>query len=235
MGSAVSHVAPLRQQNVPAESRTAARARRRSAGRAGTEALLVVTFLVLMALGGGGLFLANRDEAAGPVTTTTKPGVVTQLRPFVESPTPGETHTDPNGLFRVRFHPTWERRATDGGSEARWYVRSGSDRFRDSVTTRAQRFGSTSLDAYLSRTVATVDAATTDFHLVSQKKVTLASGGPGAVVVYDGVLDGTELRFLLIVTTSAGSGATATVVSQPDRFDEVRAAVEPYLLTLQAL
>jgi hypothetical protein len=53
--------------------------------------------------------------------------------------------------------------------------------------------------------------------------------------VYDGSLDGIDLRFLLVVTTSADSGATAAVVSQPDRFDEVRTSVEPYLLTLQAL
>ena len=65
--------------------------------------------------------------------------------------------------------------------------------------------------------------------------MTLASGGPGVVVVYTGSLEGTPLEFLLVVTTSAGSGASAVLVSQPDRFDDVRAAVEPYLLTIQAL
>jgi hypothetical protein len=235
MLSSVSHVAPLPSQGLPVESRMAARARRRSAGRAGTEALLGVVVLVLMAIGGGGLFLAHRSDTAAAPTTTTRQPLVTQLRPFVESPSPGENYTDPNGLFRVRVNPNWERRPAGSGSEAKWYVRSGSDRFRDSVTTRAERIGSTTLDAYVSRAVARVEGATTDYELVSQKKITLASGGPGAVVVYDGTLDGTELRFLLVVTTSADSGATAALVSQPDRFDEVRQAVEPFLLTLQAL
>jgi hypothetical protein len=235
MDSVVSHVAPLPSQRLPVESRTAARARRRSAGRAGTEALLGVVVLVLIAMAGGGLFLANRSDTASAATTTTRQQLVTQLRPFVESPSPGETYTDANGMFRVRANTNWERRPAGNGSEAKWYVRSGSDRFRDSVTTRAERVGSTTLDAYISRAVAQVEANTVDYELVSQKKVTLASGGPGAVVVFDGMLDGTELRFLLVLTTSAETGATAVLVSQPDRFDEVRTAVEPYLLTLQAL
>ena len=231
----MSHVAPVPSPGIPAESRTAARARRRSAGRAGTEALLVVTLLVTMATGGGYLFVTHRSEATTTPTTTTRQQLVTDLRPFVESPSPGENYTDPNGLFRVRANPNWERRPAGDGSQAKWYVRSGSDRFRDSVTTRAERIGATTLDAYLSRSISRVESATVDYKLVSQKKVTLASGGPGAVVVYDGTLDGMPLRFLMVVTTSADSGATAALVSQPDRFDEVRAAVEPYLLTLQAL
>lgn len=235
MTSSVSHVAPLPQQGLPVESRTAARARRRSAGRAGTEALLGVVVLVLIAIGGGFVFLAHRSDSAAVPTTTTRQPLVTTLVPFVESPQPGENYTDPSGLFRVRTNPGWERRSSSDGSEAKWYVRSGSDRFRDGVTTRAERIGTQSLDAYVSRSIARVEAATTDYKLVSQKKVTMASGGPGAVVVYDGTLDGMELRFLLVVTTSADSGATAALVSQPERFDEVRAAVEPYLLTLQAL
>jgi hypothetical protein len=234
MRSSVSHVAQVPQPGLPVESRTAARARRRVAGRAGTEALLAVV-LVILCLAGGYVFLSRRSEPAAEPTTTTRQPLVTELRPFAESPSPGENYTDPNGLFRVRTNPTWERRPAGDGSEAKWYVRSGSDRFRDSVTTRAERIGSTSLDAFISRSISRVDHATTDYELVSQKKVTLASGGPGAVVVYDGTLDGTKLRFLMVVTTSADSGATAVLVSQPDRFDDVRAAVEPFLLTLQAL
>ncbi len=230
----MSHVAQVPQPGLPAESRTAARARRRAAGRAGTEALLAVAF-VLLSLGGGYVFLSHRTESTAEPTTTTRQPLVTDLRPFVESPSPGENFTDANGLFRLRANPNWERRPAGDGSEAKWYVRSGSDRFRDSVTTRAERIGSTGLDAFVSRSIARADAATIDYELVSQKKVTLASGGPGAVVVYDGSLDGTKLRFLMVVTTSADSGATAVLVSQPDRFDAVRAAVEPYLLTLQAL
>jgi hypothetical protein len=234
MRSSVSHVAQVPQPGFPAESRTAARARRRAAGRAATEALLAVV-LALTCLAGGYVFMSRRSEPEATPTTTTRQPLVTELRPFVESPTPGENYTDASGLFRVRTNPNWERRPAEGASEAKWYVRSGSDRFRDSVTARAERIGSTNLDAYVSRSIARVEKATTDYELVSQKKVTLASGGPGAVVVYDGTLDGTELRFLLVVTTSADSGATVALVSQPDRFDDVRAAVEPFLLTLQAL
>jgi hypothetical protein len=235
MTSSVSHVAPLPQQGLPVESRTADRARRRSSGRAGTEALIGVVVLVLVAIGGGGVFLARRSDEATAAVTTTRPTLVTELRPFVESPTPGETYTDPNGVFRVRVHPNWERRPSGSGSEAKWYVRSGSDRFRDSVTVRAERIGPTTLDAYLSRAVSLAESSTVDYELVSERKVSLASGGPGAIVVYTGSLDGTELQFLMVVTTSAESGAVATVVSQPDRFDEVRSAVEPFLLTLQSL
>jgi hypothetical protein len=235
MHASVSPIAPALPPGLPAESRTAARARRRSAGRARTESLLGVVALVLVAMAGGGVYLSHRGEAQAIPATTTRPSLVADLRPFVESPNPGETYTDPNGVFRVRVHPDWERRPSGTGSEAKWYVRSGSDRFRDALTVRAERVGPTTLDAYVSRAVARAESGITGYQLVSLRKVTLASGGPGAVVVYDGTLDGTPLRFLMVVTSSADSGATATLATQPDRFDEVRAAVEPFVLTLQAL
>ena len=232
----MNHIASaVPPQRLPVESRVAARARRRSAGRAGTESLLGVVVLVLIAVAAGGLYVSDRSESTATATTTTRQPLVTQVRPFVESPNPGETYTDPNGLFRVRVHPNWERRPGGDGSEAKWYVRSGSDRFRDALVTRAEQVGPTTLDAYVARAVARAKQTTSDYQLVSQRKVTLASGGPGTVVVYDGTLDGTALRYLMVVTTSADSGATATLVTQPDRFDAVRPTVEPFILTLQAL
>jgi hypothetical protein len=212
------------------------RGRRRRSGRSlATDPLFGFTVLVLVGLTIAGVLVMDRSREPSASTTTTRQAVVAELRPFVQSPDPGDTFTDPRGAFRLRINPSWERRPDDGDRH-RWYVRSGSDRLRDSVAVAAEDVAPTmSVDAYLT---VVQDRARDGMHnvtVVSERRFNLASGGPGGMVVYDGDVNGIRLRFLTIVTMSAGRAATATLVTQPDRFEEVRAAVAPFLETLQAL
>src|SRR6187549_160363 len=98
----MSPVAPRPLPCVPAERRSSARARRDETGRSRTEVLLTALVVVIVSAGGGSMFLSHRSDSAAAVTTTTRAPLVVTIRPFVESPNPGENYTDPNGLFRVR-------------------------------------------------------------------------------------------------------------------------------------
>jgi len=76
---------------------------------------------------------------------------------------------------------------------------------------------------------------------------------PGAEVLDSGVVEGSDgrelgfveyladfggpedLHFLAIVDVADGGSASATLTAPPDRFDAIRADVEPYMLTIQRL
>jgi hypothetical protein len=232
--SKLASAAPSATRTLDQEGAPVRRARGGKTRHHRPDPLLAVVVLVLMGIGGGGVFLANRSETTAAPTVTTRAALVTELRPFVETPQPGDTFTDPEGTFRMRISPGWERRPGDG--RERWYVRSGSDRFRDAVSISAEQVATTtSLESFLSVAQDRARDGLTNYELISERRVTLASGGPGGLLVYEGDLNGVRLRVLTVVTLSANSAATATLVTQPERFDEVRAAVEPFLETLQAL
>lgn len=204
--------------------------------------VLIVAAVVAVAINatdGGDDDVATDDVAADSDTTTTEGSAdststtETSTTELPESGLPGEEFTDPEGIYTMSIDPEW---VPNHGSVMEavevWAVRPPTGRFADNVNVLTQRMGG-DLSAYMDSALQGARASVDDLALVNRDIVEGASGQELGVMEYTGTQFDRPMHFLQVFLVSDAAAAVATLTTTPESFQDTRAAVEPYLLTLQ--
>jgi len=166
---------------------------------------------------------AQTTVASSPPTSTGGPG------PAVES------FVDPEGAYRITVPDSWEARhgAIAEGIEV-WLAGAVEDEFGPNVNVLTQASGGMTLDEYTESSIANAPTFVKDFEVLDSRRETGPNGTELAVLEYSGEA-GTDrpLRFLAVWTVNDGQAVVATFTTTPERYEEQRGDVLPYLLTLE--
>ena len=209
-------------------------------------ALLMV--VVAACSGGAG----STDSAQGPTASQALP----TAEPVTEAPSmspppptvassastdtgtpglPSESYVDPEGAYRITVPDSWEARhgAIAEGIEV-WLAGEVEDGFGPNVNVLTQTTGGMTLDEYTESSIANAPTFVKDFEVLDSRRETGPNGTELAVLEYSGEA-GTDrpLRFLAVWTVNDGQAVVATFTTTPERYEEQRDDVLPYLLTLE--
>jgi hypothetical protein len=170
--------------------------------------------------------------ATSPAQTTVAPSAPTSTG----GPGPaGESFVDPEGAYRITVPDSWEARhgAIAEGIEV-WLAGEVEDRFGPNVNVLTQASGGMTLDEYTESSIANAPSFVKDFEVIDSRRETGPNGTELAVLEYSGEA-GTDrpLRFLAVWTVNNGQAVVATFTTTPERYEEQRDDVLPYLLTLE--
>jgi hypothetical protein len=151
---------------------------------------------------------------------------------------------DPQHAYTVEIDPRWQQTVNGTTPDVEsWFTGSGNAEFRDNVNIVTQQIGRMELDQYMQ--LVTDQAAKTvpdyklrEFRIVSVDDATgsetTAEVPPQlGVFAYTGKNEGKDFGFLFIASVENGRAVLETLTTAQDRFDKVRAEVEPYLMTLR--
>ena len=174
-----------------------------------------------------------------PATSPTSPHQTTAASSAPTStggPGPaGESYVDPEGAYRITVPDSWEARpgAIAEGIEV-WLAGEVEDGFGPNVNVLTQASGGMTLDEYTETSIANAPTFVKDFEVLDSRRETGPNGTELAVLEYSGEA-GTDrpLRFLAVWTVNDGQAVVATFTTTPERYEEQRGNVLPYLLTLE--
>jgi hypothetical protein len=192
------------------------------------RALVIVSLVAITILGGiaAALALVNDDD---PDQIGAEPA------PATGPDFDGVTFTDPQGAYRLDVDPTWETDPEPSGADVEsWRVGQGAASDRVDVTT--SEVGDIDLDQYLQFVIERLpdDFELREFRVVSVDESPATDAPPQlGIVAYEAMRDGAPVAYLLVASVEHGTAVVATLTSRPERFDDARAAVEPYLMTLR--
>ena len=148
---------------------------------------------------------------------------------------PGQSYVDPEGAYRITVPDSWEARhgAIAEGIEV-WLSGEVEDEFGPNVNVLTQTTGGMTLDEYTESSIANAPTFVKDFEVLDSRRETGPNGTELAVLEYSGEA-GTDrpLRFLAVWTVNDGQAVVATFTTTPERYEEQRDDVLPYLLTLE--
>jgi hypothetical protein len=148
---------------------------------------------------------------------------------------PGESYADPEGAYRITVPDSWEARhgAIAEGIEV-WLAGEVEDEFGPNVNVLTQASGNMTLDEYTETSIANAPTFVKDFEVLDSRRETGPNGTELAVLEYSGEAGSDRpLRFLAVWTVNDGRAVVATFTTTPERYDEQRGDVLPYLLTLE--
>lgn len=208
-------------------------------------AAVAAAVLVAAIAGGIGIALLARDDgdesARRPPVGSAPPqdGAPSPTIPPRRSAPPtapsGVEFDDPDGTYTMTIGAEW---AAMSGALARgietWAIGDATREFQPNVNVLTQDAPGMDLDDYLEVSVRGMRGL--DLELSDHATVTTAEGELG-MMVYSGPVPGVaaDLSFLAVFGVRDGTAVVATLSAPPDRFDTLRAAVEPYLLTLHVV
>ena len=139
------------------------------------------------------------------------------------------------GGYRITVPDSWEARhgAIAEGIEV-WLAGEVEDGFGPNVNVLTQATGGMTLDEYTETSIANAPTFVKDFEVLDSRRETGPNGTELAVLEYSGEA-GTDrpLRFLAVWTVNDGQAVVATFTTTPERYEEQRDDVLPYLLTLE--
>ena len=169
--------------------------------------------------------------------TSPPPTTVASSAPTdIGSPGPdGESYVDPEGAYRITIPDSWEARhgAIAEGIEV-WLTDEVEDGFGPNVNVLTQTTGNMTLDEYTETSIANAPSFVKDFEVQDSRRETGPNGTELAVLEYSGEAGADRpLRFLAVWTVANGQAVVATFTTTPDRYEELRSDVLPYLLTLE--
>jgi hypothetical protein len=152
--------------------------------------------------------------------------------------------SDPQGSYTIDIDPRWKATANVSRPEVEsWYTNTGTVKFRDNVNIVTQEIGEMDLDQYMQLVQDQARNTVPDYSLREFRIVTVSDDSEtGAtskvppqlgVFAYDGKSGGDDFGFLFVASVEHGRAVLATLTAGQDRFDRVRAQVEPYLMTLR--
>ena len=153
----------------------------------------------------------------------------------VDSPVGNEPFSDPQGSYTMAIDPDWvaEHGFFTSDTEA-WVVGEIEDESAPNVTVITQLIDpSLSLEDHLEANIAGADLFVDDFNLVNSEIVEGTSGRQLALMDYEGEASERHFHFLSIFAVAGNEAVVVTLTTTPETFDEIRASVEPYLLTLR--
>lgn len=171
---------------------------------------------------------ADEVAADSDTTTTTEPSTTTEP----ETGLPGEEFVDPEGVYTMNVDPEWV--SSPGGLQGMeiWMVgQSTGDRSNLSLLTAMD--GGGDLSTYMDGLLRGVGVSTDNVNEVGREVVEGAGGQELGLLEITGSQAGQPLHFLMAIIMESRTVVAATLTSTPETFHDVRAAVEPYLLTLE--
>jgi len=191
----------------------------------------LVAILVLGAIGTSLLLLTGGDNDNDGTGET--PAATGQL--------PSATRfRDPQGAYSLEVDPQWQvPTSTAGANVETWYTQTGTEDFRDNVTIVSQPVGEVDLDQYLQLVIDQAPKSVDDFKLREFRVVTIPTEAKATVpkqlgvVAYEGRKGNQTFGFFFVASVEDGKAVVATLTTDQDRFDDVRAKVAPYLMTLR--
>jgi hypothetical protein len=196
--------------------------------------VVIVSLIAIVILGVIGTSLVMLSGSSANNVTTGVPsntgnGDITQFR-------------DPQGTYTLQIDPHW--RATHNAASPdveSWFTGTGTVDFQDNVNILSQRVAEVDLDQYMQLVIdeaqKSVDKyALKEFRVVTTNPLTgTTSKTPTqlGVIAYTGNRGGKSFGFFFVASIEHGDAVLATLTTAQDRFDKVRAKVEPYLMTLR--
>jgi hypothetical protein len=142
---------------------------------------------------------------------------------------------DPEGLYLMRVDPGWTYQA-GGFAEGIefWFLGPPERGLQPNLNVLTQVTGGLSLTQYIKLSIRGAPAFMADFELVERGKVAGEFTELG-VMRYTGSTAGTtrKLAFLAIFAVSGDRAIVATLTTPLKSFDDWRAEVEPYMLSLR--
>ena len=149
------------------------------------------------------------------------------------APVIGTEFHDPQGRYAITVGADWS--ALPGVSAAdieTWSIGAAGRAFAPNVNVLVQDTPGMDLDDYLAYSRTHMG----DLDVVDHRVVTGSDGRELGLIEYAGEPPGSSipLHFLAITDVGDGTAVLATFTALPDDFADLRAAVEPYMLTLHA-
>jgi hypothetical protein len=203
----------------------------------GRRTVLIVSLVAILVLAGIGASLVTLTSTDGSGDDDDR---VAAGGPDAD----GVSFTDPQGAYTLDIDPRWRasEHATTPEVES-WFTGTGTVDFRDNVNIVTQQIGQMALDEYMKLVTDQAHETVPDYDLREFRIVT-ASDDPASdttaevplqlgVFAYDGENSGKDFGFLFIASVENGRAVLATLTTPEDRFDRVRAQVEPYLMTIR--
>ena len=147
----------------------------------------------------------------------------------------GELFVDPDGHYELVIGTDWVREPNNPlpGAEF-WYA--GDDRAAGvNISSGEDRrpISDEHLDEILPNEENAASQGLENYELIDRSIESGHQGQQLGVVHYQATVGGVDLHFLTVLGQGEDYGVIAVLTAEPERFDEMRAAVEPYLLTLQ--
>ena len=177
-------------------------------------------------------FNADTKTASGSAAVTSAPTTTTTL--------PGQDFEGPRHNYMLRVNSAWPHHADMPiqGIET-WQVVDAANGFAPNMNVVVENLPSElSVDTYLHANTASVKNATAVLAgatIIGEQVVNGAYGQQLGRMEYTASVQGHALHFIAIVAVHKKTGVVATFTSPDDRFAQIRALVEPYLLTLRAI
>jgi hypothetical protein len=207
----------------------AARARR---SKRRTVFIVSLVSTVILAVIGTSLVAFSGDSDDGDGGGEPPPGTVAAADAV--------RYDDPQGAYVVEIDPDWRVLPSSNPEVESWYTGTGNAEFNDNVIIATQEIGDVDLDQYLQLVIDEAPKSVEDFALREFRVVTTEADPDSdeaptqlGVVAYEGRRGDETFGFFFVASVEDGSAVVATLTSAQDRFDDVRADVEPYLMTLR--
>ncbi|MEZ5225736.1 MAG: hypothetical protein R2710_03420 [Acidimicrobiales bacterium] len=144
-----------------------------------------------------------------------------------------ELFVDPDGTYQLRVPSTWQANHGLVVAEVElWLVEEPTAGGAPNVNILTQQAPGLTLSEYRDASVGNAPAAGADFEVLSSELIDGANGQPLALMEYRA---GEQQYLGVFGMTDAGQAIVATLTAPADRYDELKAAVLPALLTLEPL
>jgi hypothetical protein len=172
------------------------------------------------------------SDASTPASEASVTTVTTEARGASATIEVAVVFTDPDGVWAPDISPEWSEATERVGPDIEaWLVGTGTEGFRDNVNVLTQNAQGADLRTYLdlsSRSLGGLD-------LVASEVTTAPDGREIGLVEYSGVVPTAPepVRAVASVIVVDDRAVVATLTASRSTFDQARAEVEPYLLTLR--
>jgi hypothetical protein len=165
------------------------------------------------------------DHSSAPAVTTTS-----------TTPLPGQQFTDRDGKYTLRVDGSWPHRSDSPirGIET-WELPGAANGFTPNMNAVVENLPSgISLEQYVDASKANLPRAIQGVTIISTTIKQGSSGQRLGFIEYTATPNGIALHLLAVCSVHDRTAAVVTVTSGEAQFAQARAAVDPYLLTLQA-
>jgi hypothetical protein len=152
------------------------------------------------------------------------------------APPAGDEFRGPKGNYSLRVDPAWEHHGDTPieGIET-WLVAAVRDEFGPNMNVIVENVRQViSFEEYMQASVANLPRVFPTARVTATRFITGALGQRLGVIEYEADPQGVPLKFVGVFSVRNTHVAVATLTAPTDRFAEIRAAVEPYMLTLRA-
>jgi hypothetical protein len=156
--------------------------------------------------------------------------------PAVTSAAPGQQFTDRDGKYTLRVDAAWPHHsdAPIRGIET-WELPGAANGFTPNMNAVVENLPSgISLERYVDASKANLPRAIAGVTILSSTIKQGSSGQRLGFIEYTATPNGIALHLLAVCSVHGRTAAVVTVTSGEAQFAQARAAVDPYLLTLQA-